>query len=332
MRVYAGIDEAGYGPLFGPLVVSRSVFGLGDAPSDAAPPCLWERLNKAVCRERGRREGRIAVNDSKKLHQPGAAHGLRHLELGCLAFAGLAHHRPTDLGQWLDALGETSHRTVALPWYRPTDPWPWNAVPGSCDAGQVGIARSMLAHAATQAGVEVLDLGAAVVFEDRFNQMVEQTRSKAATSFTFVAQHLLHVWHHYGQHEPTVVVDHQSGRTRYREPLSIYFPEARMRVMEESPHLSSYRIEGREGTAHRAMTVHFLVEAEQHHLPVALASMIAKYTREMLMARFQHWFAQAAPQVKPTAGYASDGKRFWNDISMLLPALSIDPRQLRRMA
>ena len=31
MLVYAGIDEAGYGPMFGPLVIARSVFTLADA-------------------------------------------------------------------------------------------------------------------------------------------------------------------------------------------------------------------------------------------------------------------------------------------------------------
>ena len=80
------------------------------------------------------------------------------------------------------------------------------------------------------------------------------------------------------------------------------------------------------------MTVSFLVDAETQHMPVALASMIAKYTRELLMARFQDWFTQRAPQVKPTAGYALDAQRFWREVEPLLPALAVDPALLRRLA
>ena len=54
--------------------------------------------------------------------------------------------------------------------------------------------------------------------------------------------------------------------------------------------------------------------------------------RELLMERFQNWFTHHAPDVKPTAGYATDAQRFWRDIEPLLPALAIEPQQLRRMA
>ncbi len=66
-------------------------------------------------------------------------------------------------------------------------------------------------------------------------------------------------------------------------------------------------------------------------MPVALASMISKYTRELLMARFQSWFLGHTPRTfRPTAGYASDGKRFLTEISPLLPALGIEPGRLVR--
>ena len=75
MYVYAGIDEAGYGPMFGPLLVSRAVLGIPQLqPNDDGtnPPQMWQRLSKAVCRKGNDRRGRIAVNDSKKLHTPSA--------------------------------------------------------------------------------------------------------------------------------------------------------------------------------------------------------------------------------------------------------------------
>ena len=78
------------------------------------------------------------------------------------------------------------------------------------------------------------------------------------------------------------------------------------------------------------MTISFEVDSEQRHMPTALASMISKYTRELLMARFQAYFQARAPQVKPTAGYASDAKRFRAEIEPLLPAMGIEPSRLIR--
>src|SRR6185503_1765543 len=109
MLIYAGIDEAGYGPLLGPLCVACSAFVIEHHDPDVAGGCdLWKKLNKAVCRKRTDRRRRVAVEDSKKLkganqfgeeeengegtgssarrkskHLP---HPLKHLERGVLAF------------------------------------------------------------------------------------------------------------------------------------------------------------------------------------------------------------------------------------------------------
>lgn len=327
MYVYAGIDEAGYGPLFGPLLVGRSVLAIPNLACDAPPPLLWQRLSKAVCKTLSNRKGRIAVNDSKKLTTSAA--GIKHLELGCLAFAHLAGHQPGTLDHWLGCLGETCHRDLSgLPWYQAGDESPWQVLPTAVTAGELAIARSMLKHTAERIGVQVLSIGAAMVLEDRFNQMVAATRSKAATAFTFVAGHLQYVYEQFGEHRPTVVVDRQGGRTNYRRLLAMNFPDAKIAILSESAERSAYRLEG-EG---RAMTVSFEVKADGHHMPVALASMISKYTRELMMARFNRFFTTRLPEVAPTAGYALDGKRFWKDVQPHLGRLGIRNDSLRRRA
>ena len=332
MLIYAGIDEAGYGPMFGPLLVSRAVFALrGVEPADdpaQPPPNLWKTLRKAVCRRVSQGKSRLVVNDSKKVYTP--AQGIRRLELGVLSFAALAGVRPATVDQWLDAVGETCHRKLdGLPWYEPTDAHPWGALPAGCTAGEAAVARNALFSAANRVGFQVLDLGAAVVLEDRFNRMVAATRSKAAASFTFVAAHLTAIWDRFGQHGPYVVVDRQSGRTYYRELLATTFPGARLSILDENDASSAYGIDQPSGG--RRMTVRFEVDADARHMPVALASMCAKYTRELFMARFRAWFTRRVPHIKPTAGYATDAKRFWREIEPELAGLAIDAQRLRRM-
>ncbi len=78
------------------------------------------------------------------------------------------------------------------------------------------------------------------------------------------------------------------------------------------------------------MRVTFMVDAETSHMPVALASMVSKYTRELLMARLNHYFTRRVPGLKPTAGYAKDGKRYLADLTPHLPDLGVDAQQLRR--
>ena len=332
MWVYAGIDEAGYGPMFGPLVVGRSVLAIDrDGPAAhpvGAPDLLWDHLSKAVCRTLSDRRGRIPVNDSKKLRT--AAAGIKHLELGCLAWAALAGHRPESVNGWLECLGEGCHKDLStMPWYQPSDQQPWAALPTCVEKGQLAVGRGLLAVTARSRGVKLLDLGAAVVLEDRFNQMVAATRSKASVSFTFVAGHLQAVWERFSRHHPVVVVDRQSGRVRYRELLAQTFPGVQITVLDEQPQLSAYRLRAEPA---REMTVRFEIEADSRHMPTALASMVSKYTRELMMARFRAWFSRHAPHVKPTAGYALDAKRFWQEIQPELARLSIQADHLRRHA
>ena len=340
MYVYAGIDEAGYGPLLGPLVVGRAVLAIpklgaaGDADARGEPPpSLWQRLGKAVCRGIVGSKGRLVVNDSKKVYS--GEHGLTHLERGVLAFAHLAGCTAADVGQWLDYLdgdgGDGWHRSLQhLPWYQPCARRPWQPQPLSASPGELAVARNLLRATCERIGVTCPELGAAVVFEDRFNHLVTATRSKASASFTFVARHLCRIWEQYGEHDPLVIVDRQSGRSRYRELLQPCFDGALLTVLDETDRSSAYRLT--DAATGRAMTVRFEVDGDGRHMPTALASMVSKYCREVMMQRFQRFFGELLPDVAPTAGYALDGRRFWNEVRPHLPTLGLDGATMVRIA
>jgi hypothetical protein len=333
--IYAGIDEAGYGPLLGPLTVGASVFDAPGSASDAPPACLWKALEKAVAKDLTSRKGRIVVADSKKVHTQ--ASGVKHLELGALCFAACAGLRPATLDALLDALGETSHHDLsALPWYAADASNPWQGLPMGCTSGELAIARSVLDIECKRSSVRPVSLGASVLFENEFNRRVAVTRSKASVSFTLIAGHLWKIWERWGREHPFVAVDRQSGRSHYRELLSQTFPGSSLAILDETSERSGYRISESSRAAgdreQRQMTVWFEVGAEEGHLPVALASMIAKYSREALMARLQRWFTHMAPHIEPTAGYGSDAKRFWTQIQPLLAGWGVDESTIRRMS
>lgn len=324
MLVYAGIDEAGYGPMFGPFVVARSVFVVENG-AVAEPASLWTALNSAVCRKGSDKRKRLAVDDSKKLYTP--ASGLAHLERSVLCFAGAAGHQIATLDDFLAAVGMgDDSRTPQLLWYHADDGGP--ALPTCHTAAELSIARAMLSRHAERAAVRCAELSAAVVYEDRFNQIIAQTRSKASCAWTFVSRHLWHIWQQYGKHHPWVAVDRQGGRRVYHHLLQLIFDGAELRLLDESDEVSRYVI--RRGD--RAMTISFETKCDGNHLPAALASMTAKYTRELLMHRFNAFWRRHQPQIAPTAGYVQDGRRFLAQIDTLIDRLGIDRATLIRNA
>jgi len=58
-----GIDEAGYGPNLGPLVMTAAPIAI---PDDQMPVDLWQRLHKAVRRHTDDDDGRLLVADSNR--------------------------------------------------------------------------------------------------------------------------------------------------------------------------------------------------------------------------------------------------------------------------
>ncbi|MEW5813974.1 MAG: hypothetical protein AB1798_01075 [Spirochaetota bacterium] len=338
--IYAGIDEAGYGPMFGPLIIARTVFSVERVEPGKQPPSLWQLLEPAVCRRISEDKNRIAVNDSKIIYTPGK--GLFHLERGVLAFLSFADfpfldfsekrgiNRIPELDNLLAYLALDEDSAAGnLAWYHdPAANKPADApeVPFTVPLSELLKAREKLQGAALHAGVRLKDVKTAVVFEDRFNRLVTAADSKAACAWYFISRHISEIWESAAPYDSYVAVDRQGGRKNYSDYLSKLFPGADVKTLDETAGSSLYRIE-KDG---RGLTLSFMVRSEQEHLPTALASMAAKYIRELLMVRFQNFWKFYAPQVKPTAGYIRDGRRFLNQIEPVIAKLKIDRNSLIR--
>jgi ribonuclease HII len=323
MFVYAGIDEAGYGPLFGPLVIARSIFILDRHEPTLEPPSLWNLLSSTVCKKPSDKKRRLAINDSKKLYKPPLS--MEHLERGAFAFLSTCGIVPGNLDDLLENLAYDllSHQ-INQAWYHSSDGEP--RVPLFYSPSQLEFSGRKLNSAMLKKSMRLVDVKAAVVFEDRFNQMVRAMRSKASCAWVFVSGHLQAIWSEYGDHNPLVIIDRQGGRKNYGELLESIFVPAQVSTLHENPRQSGYRIVHGD----RRMAILFQVDSERRHLPVALASMTAKYLRELLLTRFQAYWSARAPGVRPTFGYFGDGRRFLREIQPLVDQLGIDPESLIR--
>jgi hypothetical protein len=108
-----------------------------------------------------------------------------------------------------------------------------------------------------------------------------------------------------------VLVDKHGGRNHYADLLQQAFPTGMVMIQAEGPARSQYEVYG----LGRQVRLAFEPRADSDHFCVALASMISKYLRELLMLEFNAFWQSHVPGLKATAGYPLDAARFWQEIA-----------------
>ena len=130
----------------------------------------------------------------------------------------------------------------------------------------------------------------------------------------------------------SIVCDRLGGRKRYAALLAGTFGQQSVRVVSESAAGSNYVLADPPGTARRRpeTKLSFVPRADERFFLVGLASMAAKYVRELFMHRLNKYFQTMAPGLKKTAGYYEDGKRFLEEIERFRNRHAISLEELRR--
>ncbi|MFQ5807312.1 MAG: hypothetical protein ACE5I3_12765, partial [Phycisphaerae bacterium] len=255
-------------------------------------------------------------NDSKVVYN--RKKGLSTLERPVLAFASAAGLDCPTLDSLLAQLGARLHQDDELPWYRDLSlPLPIDRAQSKYEAVAQRLQQSMI-----EAGVVCCGLLAEVVTGDRFNRRVAATRNKAALLLEQVLRLIQSAARRASHQDLLVRADRLGGRRDYRQLLAAAFPQRHLHIVEVSENCSRYRL----ASADNDWFIEFGVDADERHLPVALASMLAKYLREVLMRGFNAYWKQRLPSLRPTAGYYTDARRFLTDIEPVLANAGI-PRE-----
>lgn len=317
MAVLAGIDEAGFGPILGPLVVSSSAL---EIPRCLLSADLWQVLKKSVSSSRKRLGGRLLITDSKKAHNKSL--GIRHLQRTVLACLKCLGQEPSTFAELTTHLCPNClERLSEYAWYSNVGDQEISA-----DRADLNIASAVLADEMALQGIKLLELESRCLDVGCYNRMVGSVKNKASVLFTVTSQLIMSAFDDFAGQDLHVIVDRQGGRVRYRRNLQRMFPDMELRIVREDPRSSSYELRA-DG---RSMRLHFVVDADEKFLPVSLASMVSKYLRELLMSSINRYFTGFCADLKPTAGYWRDGLRFINDLKVNIPHVEYDTTQLIR--
>ncbi len=342
MAILAGIDEAGFGPLLGPLVVSCNALSV---EPDLPETDLWQTFQRSVGKTRRHLAGRLLIADSKKAYD--RADGLGHLERTVLAVLRAMGAEPQDLASLLGVLcPECLPRLAEYPWYQ--DLQRWRLAEDSrrktahqargTDHGWRGMREQRQGAASMRIASKVFDddlrtHGAMLVHMQSccldvayYNRMVSQVKNKSQVLFIATTQLVQGILDRFSEDNVRILVDRQGGRAHYREHLLRSFPGMDLRIVAEGSQSSIYEL--RAGA--RTVRLSFTVRADECYLPVSLASMVSKYVRELLVRCMNEYFVGMDASLRPTAGYWKDGLRFVEELWQRLPHTEIDRERLVR--
>jgi ribonuclease HII len=304
MTIIAGIDEAGYGPVLGPLVIS--VVAL-DVPDDKANCSLWDLLKDAISDGLHGRKQRLAVCDSKKLYS--TRNGVKPLEDAVLSFLGVKGVKIASFYQLLNSLSCFDREVIdGYPWYTQKD----YALPFATSEAVFVNYIDLLQHSLAKHGIRFSHAASCVVAVREFNEQVRSCGNKSTVLFNNSIKHVAKLLKE-SNGNVELLIDKQGGRNTYSHLLQKYFPGKEIKILGESSEVSSYVISGKK----RSIKISFAEKGETVSLAAALASIFSKYIRDLFMVLENRYWLQLLPGLKPTAGYYTDAQRYLSQIEQV---------------
>ncbi len=309
MPFLIGTDEAGYGPNLGPLVITATLWEVPFLQVD-----LYESLKMSVADSAT--PDRITVCDSKDLYQSSGS--IRALETSVLSLLGRV---PSEWKELVRELGCPRSAKDEEFWLTEAE----LKLPLRADSEIIQSLTEQFANVCHQQEVKLLEIRTATLFADQFNESVASQGNKAtvltSTTLSLVDQMMKHT----GNSAVKIVCDKHGGRSKYAGVLQHFLTDHLVEIFEESLESSRYGWTDND----RDVRVEFNSRGEAA-LPVALASMVSKYVREVYMNLWNQFWLGHLPSLKPTKGYPQDAKRFMLDIDNVRNRLNISRESVWR--
>jgi ribonuclease HII len=269
-----GVDENGLGPLLGALVSTAVTLEVS-------------AYDAAALRALGLAAG---LTDSKK---SGGFGRMARCESVALALAeSLAGRAIDDVDAFLDAIAEGGVAPLRAPCPARAGPQCWSeslALPaygGSAAAGHALLAGLVAA------GVAVRRVRTAVACAGVLNAQLDRGVNKLGVNLAAFERLVLDARERAG--EDVLAVCGMIGGIRKYDAHFRHFALAQ--AEEQGGGVSAWRVPG-------VGSVRFVVDADDGHLPVALASMVGKYVREVTMERVVRFYRARVPGLPAASGY-----------------------------
>lgn len=146
-------------------------------------------------------------------------------------------------------------------------------------------------------GMRVIDFKVDIVTPKKFNEELKEFESKFKLDF----HHFVRIMHHFEGKFEVGLLGKIGGTTRY----SNLFEEERFKyeIIKEKRGISSYRVELKESK----ISLHFIMNGDELYIPIILASVLGKYVRELFMYSLNLLVGKKDP-VPWASGYRHDGK------------------------
>lgn len=314
-RILIGTDEAGYGPNLGPLVITATAW---EAPADLKAEDCWGALSAVLTNAPKKGDQRLFVADSKAVYS--ADRCIEDLEVPVMSFLATLGIDVPHIDELCRAITDPAFETE----YRSE---PWNSSPGleipvEASVDHLTEWKDALQKEMASTGIRLLGVQSRLMFPAEFNRLVDACDSKGVVLSEATLDLVRSLYDRFVAPKspdqnplPALVVcDKHGGRNRYDELIASRFDDQFVFRIQESRESSRYRL----GT----LEFCFRTKAEEL-LPVALASMVAKYLREVLMHQYNAFWQSHVPDLKPTQGYPVDAKRFREQIAGKVKELGV---------
>lgn len=274
--IVVGVDENGLGPLLGPLVTTAVGVSLPryvPAAQVAAGRALGIDDSKATAGF-----GQMAIAEGLALAVVERRTGALPTDVDAL-LEGLLLERPAALR------GACPENARAQCWEAPL------TLP--CFGGDVAAGRAMLAGLAAR-GIELVHARSAVACTGSLNRRLHAGQSRVEVDLELMELLVLDARSALAE-ELRAICGMVGGIRNYTARLR-HFPAGGVSAVRAKGGTIAYDVAG---VGH----VRFEIDADARHLPVALASMVGKYVRELWMARQNAFYRRHDPALEEVSGY-----------------------------